>query len=467
MIEIIREESLEHTEKRELPKDIKQIGKPDIGDRIYVENQVYLFLHAYEDMQEKTAYVLLGKFENISGKQCIFIEAAMRLREITFEGDMPLWGDQTWAYIYQQLKDEFEDMVIVGWAMDIKGQLPNMTARIEALHRNNFGGEHQVLFLMDTLEQEESFYGSRGGHLYQREGFYIYYEKPVLHTSDRQDLGMETKSDAGDWQKNGYGQVFENHTKTPGNSQFQHRGKYRKQVFERRKNRPVPSFASSLFLAMVVCALGIAAYINYQKMSQMEAVIAQINTDKTADVQLEEKRQEELQDAQQQKEGEMENTKETVQEIDDANENMVAVETVQGNAVKIDNTTESTAATETNVETETKLEEQSPQKQEESEQTELQAAESATETEQAGQQPENEKLSAEEDSSGKESDDEGEASAKKYLEQGYYIVQKGDSLVAISRKIYQTTAMLDKLCEVNNIENRDAIYAGQYLTLPH
>ena len=54
-----------------------------------------------------------------------------------------------------------------------------------------------------------------------------------------------------------------------------------------------------------------------------------------------------------------------------------------------------------------------------------------------------------------------------YLSQGYYDVQKGDSLVGICRKIYQTTAMLDKLCEVNGIEDENAIYAGQRLILPN
>lgn len=59
------------------------------------------------------------------------------------------------------------------------------------------------------------------------------------------------------------------------------------------------------------------------------------------------------------------------------------------------------------------------------------------------------------------------SAAQQYLSQGYYIVEKGDSLVGICRKIYQTTAMLDKLCEVNGIDNPDAIYEGQYLTLPN
>ena len=60
-----------------------------------------------------------------------------------------------------------------------------------------------------------------------------------------------------------------------------------------------------------------------------------------------------------------------------------------------------------------------------------------------------------------------QSEASQYLSQGYYIVQKGDSLVGICRKVYNTTAMMDKLCETNGIENPDAIYEGQYLTLPN
>ena len=139
MIEIIREEDWEHTQEKALPKDIRQMGRPDIGDRIYVEDMAYHFLHPYDNPDEKTAYVLLGRFQNYSGRQCTFVEAAIRLEEVSFDGDMPLWNDNTWAYIYKQLKREYDSMVIVGWAMDIKGQQAGMTDRIETLHQNNFG----------------------------------------------------------------------------------------------------------------------------------------------------------------------------------------------------------------------------------------------------------------------------------------------------------------------------------------
>ena len=170
MIEIIQEESWDSTqEKKELPKNIRQIGTPDIGDRIYIENQPYQRMHPYGNVAEKAAYVMLGRFENFGGKQCTFIEAVIELEEIEFEGNLPVWNDDTWAYLYRKLKHVYDDMVIVGWALDIRGHLPNMTAPLEKLHRSYFGGAHQLIFLMDTLEQEEAFYGLKNGYLARRE----------------------------------------------------------------------------------------------------------------------------------------------------------------------------------------------------------------------------------------------------------------------------------------------------------
>ena len=60
-----------------------------------------------------------------------------------------------------------------------------------------------------------------------------------------------------------------------------------------------------------------------------------------------------------------------------------------------------------------------------------------------------------------------EVVGKNLTDQKEYTVQKGDSLVEICRKVYNTTAMMDKLCETNGIDNPDAIYEGQYLTLPN
>lgn len=48
----------------------------------------------------------------------------------------------------------------------------------------------------------------------------------------------------------------------------------------------------------------------------------------------------------------------------------------------------------------------------------------------------------------------------------YHIVLEGETLTAISQAIYQTDEMVDKIKEVNGIEDQDKIYPGQKIYLP-
>ena len=49
---------------------------------------------------------------------------------------------------------------------------------------------------------------------------------------------------------------------------------------------------------------------------------------------------------------------------------------------------------------------------------------------------------------------------------GYYTVKRGDTLAAISKKMYHSYNYIEKIAEANGIENVDEIYPGQILELP-
>ena len=449
MIEIIREESYDSEQgKRELPKNIRQIGSPDIGDRIYIENKVHEYMHPYDALQEKTVYVLLGRFENLIGRQCVFVEAAICLEEIAFEGECPVWSDDSWAYLYKKLKHAYDNMVIVGWAMDIRGQLPNLTVAIEKLHRTYFGGEHQILYLMDSLEKEDAFYSLKNGYLKRRAGYYIYYAQKqfslsaIMNDEREKDTIIQKQTE----EKQEYRQEENQEEKKPEswNAQFfagirddedyrreeekeqERTNSYRTYLEQKgQKTKMIPSYGLSILLFLVVCGLGFAAFQNHQKMNAMETALMQMNSTKLMETE----------------------TQESSSETDV----MVRVESVEGNITPQDNTQTEVAADMQQVEEQTAAEGDSAQVQGNTDQTETQTdtgtvqADNAQAQETAVVQPE----------------------ASQYLSQGYYIVQKGDSLVGICRNVYNTTAMMDKLCETNGIDNPDAIYEGQYLILPN
>lgn len=553
MIEIIREEDYEPTKEKVLPKDIKQIGKPDIGDRIYVEDRVYRYMHPYDEQLEKAAYVLLGRFENFTGRQCTFIEGAIRLEEINFDGELPQWNDNTWGYIYKKLKKDYDDMVIVGWAMDIKGQLPNLTGRIEKLHQNHFGGIHQVLFLMDSLEREEAFYSSRNNHLYRRDGFYIYYGKGIPAILDyqeekspapqensgedvfvfetevpakkQQELDLEERIyfeqssleepereqkssfDSGRMERTEFFGGGEKRKEFFGGEQKLREGSYRKQLAGEEAKEKVPSFTPSLVLLAVVFVLGFAAYQNHQKMNDMQNALAQINTqavsteEKAAETAKEVKieqvegnveKQNAAEASEQNAAGEQTANGETAvskeqaavspenagNTADAAGTDTVSTGTTEnssGNGTAPPDSagkeTETTGAagtagtgagvTETGGDTSTGAGEKEGTADSSGNGTENGSSETGAAGNSVG-----DGVSAGTQTSGTDTTAVS-TEAQTYLKQGYYIVQKGDSLAAICRKIYQTTAMMDEVCKANNIEDPNDIYAGQYLTLPN
>lgn len=475
MIEIIHQEQTEEKVQRELPREIKQIGSPDAGERIYVEDTVYRRMHPHGGVEEKTAYVLLGKFENCMGRECTFVEGVIPLNEILFDRDIPVWDDHTWAYIYKQLKPEHDPFVIVGWALDIRGQLPNMTAHLEALHQRNFGGKRQILFLMDSLECEEAVYGSRNGHLYRRDGFYIYYqhrqapEENDLWKKEEKEFYREMDAE-GEEKPNpavsvsaGEREVAADMAKMPENEEGTgvYRGLYRRRAQQdagRQEKQERPAYAATVLLGAVVCVLGVTAYLNHEKMVDMEQTLAQmkgtryVTEAQTADTETEE------------------------------TERMpsVTVETVMGNVEKQELSAEAAGMQEDSAAQQAETAQGAQGTAESAEN----AATNATANAAAGTETQTQSTASTDGdpaavqtqgtttAAGNSSAENVQAAAvqteaQMYLSQGYYDVQKGDSLVGICRKIYQTTAMLDKLCEVNGIEDENAIYAGQRLILPN
>lgn len=164
-------------------KNLKQIGTPREENKIYIENMAYNKIKE-DSYKEKRVFVLMGHTERMEGRYATFVEAAISVREIEFSGATPRWNNGTWSEVFREIKRLYEDMIIVGWAVDIKGMSPKLTPDLERVHREHFGGVHQLLFLLDTLEQEETFYMYKENKLIVKDGFYIYHkarskERPV------------------------------------------------------------------------------------------------------------------------------------------------------------------------------------------------------------------------------------------------------------------------------------------------
>jgi len=167
MIEIV-------TDKDRNLKNLKQIGTPREENKIYIENFAYAKVKE-NNHKDKKVFVLMGHTERMQGKYTTFVEAAIPVQEIEFSGGIPHWNNKVWGDVFREIKRLYEDMIIVGWALDVKGMSLKLTPQLERAHREHFGGAHQLLFLLDTLEQEETFYTYKENRLISKDGFYIYH----------------------------------------------------------------------------------------------------------------------------------------------------------------------------------------------------------------------------------------------------------------------------------------------------
>ncbi len=436
MIEIIREEKETGTKESGLPKEIRQIGNADVGDRIYLEENAYRYLHdevgwdAPAFGEGRKVFVLLGKIDHYAGQKCVFVENAIEIEDITYLDGVPVWNDKTWSFVFGKMKKLSEDMIVVGWSMDIKDCAPSLTDRLAGVHMTHFGGKHQLLFLLDSMEKEENFYCNRQGRLRRREGFYLYHDKRALASVREEvphaEVTIEQTAERDDLERLFWEQEP---LKQTGH---QRRAEAVKAVPE-EKTEGRFRFSPSYLLAAIALVLVVAAYQNNSQMKSMSETIAQMNVAGTMFGDTEETETSEVEV--EQLSGNIEkSTEQTAQGTGDTE----GTESTQQVAQEGGDVDAQVAQSDSNVQN--------------AQGTESTQTADTTQSAQDAQSTDSTQTSA--------------GAAQSYLADGYYIVQKGDNLAGICMKVYQTTAMMDKVCEVNGIENSDAIYEGQCLTLP-
>ena len=64
-------------------KNIRQIGTPAEGDRIYIENAAYARVHE-ETYEERRVFIFMGHTECEQGVYMTFVEAAIPVRDMEF-----------------------------------------------------------------------------------------------------------------------------------------------------------------------------------------------------------------------------------------------------------------------------------------------------------------------------------------------------------------------------------------------
>lgn len=419
----------ENKQRLQLPKNIRQIGNIQGAVRIYMEDYVYTYLHGSgRSGWAHRGSVFLGSHYQENGQKYIFISGLVRIPDENFNDGMPEFTDLMWGGIYQEMKQFYEDVEILGWGMDVAGASAKLTGDLERIHRNVFQGQDKLLFLMDSLEKEEAFYVYEKNMLRRRDGYYVYYEKnPQMREYMMQGKDETEAHSEVDPQK----AVVTN---------------YRAITAEKRRKsgRGFQAFVyvASLALLVAVSAMGVNMMSSVGKIHRLEEAVSYLQTDNTS-AESETAVHDEVEDAQ---------AKERMEEDD--------VQTGENEPGAELQTESELSGGVSDEKPDENLTGESNQADHEADQIET----SGQESEEVSPETEEEK---EQVPSVKPQEEEKESETQEttaIADQDHYIVQKGESLLGISQKIYGKD-YTRQLCELNELEDENKIYAGQKLLL--
>ena len=426
---------------RTLPKNIRQIGTSSGTSRVYLEDYVYTYLHAQEELDAWTyrGFVLLGKIERGKDFARYFISGLIRVEDEFFKDCMLEFGDETWAYIYKEMKQYYEDLEIVGWGQDVSNASAGLAAEIERNHKQNFNIHKNVLFLLNLAEQEEAFYVFEKNMLQRKEGYYVYYEK----NPQMQDYMIESRKSPAELQ------IAPEEIGEPLVHSYREALLEKKAQMSARKWNGV-LYTTSMMLVLSVCVLGVSTVSNVEKMQNLESTVSRISGQsggQTAGADVPAMSQNtQLQ-------------KEAGRKPDDTDET--------NDTDKTNGSDKINGPDETNADSNTKNDSSKNDGQDQA--AGYPQGADVQEDGQASKDGQSEQGGSGQDAGpGSSGDVETSAlsEAQTYLLQGYYVVKKGDSLVGISKKIYGNAKKAKKICDLNGIEDMDKIFVGQKLELP-
>lgn len=268
-------------------KNLKQIGTPREDNKIYIENLAYSKIRE-DSYQDKRIFVLMGHTERMEGRYATFVEAVIPVKNAEFSGTVPQWNNAMWSQVFREIKRLYEEMIIVGWAVDIRGMSPSVTPELERAHREHFGGVHQVLFLVDSLERDETFYIYKENKLVPKDGFYIYYRARKNDEKNRQEDATRTDGfEVIDLNK------MEEEEETPPKTvdidinslrtEATSRGRYRQMLQQKTKPAESGNAGLAIAVAMLVFIVGVSAYENRESIfgNQEEDTQAVLSTEET------------------------------------------------------------------------------------------------------------------------------------------------------------------------------------------
>lgn len=392
-----------------LPKNIRQIGEPDQIIKLYLEDYVNTYLKRLcpAGGQDLRVGLLLGSLEVYDGTPYIFIDGAMEIEDVTEAGRKVAFSELSWKKAYQNMEQLFPKRTVQGWFLCGRQGDDLTPLNYWKQHIQYFGGPNKLMYLSNGADGDENVYITSEDGFYKVQGYSIYYERNQM-MQDYMVLRKDVKR-------------IETDTNDKVIEEFRKRMDERKEEVTDRHQTAKLLRGMCMAMSIVVLAGGIVMFNNYERMQDMESVIASAIPAKAEQILIGKK----VSDGKENQGG----------------ESKVVVEEAEGGVSPT-----------TAVQKETMSE------------TMPESAEAAVSTmqESAQTQPAGQEKAEVPEKTNAESEKAAPANGSTRI----HVVQDGETLYGICIAEYQSVNKLKEICELNGLEDENKIVSGQKLLLP-
>ena len=245
-----------------LPKNIRQIGERDAIVKLYVEDYVNTYLRRLYPAggQDLRVGLLLGSVEMNDGTPYIFIDGAMEMEDVTEQGQKVVFSELAWKKAYQSVEQLFPKRSVLGWFLC--GAPGNDLSPLNywKQHVQYFQGPNKLMYLSSGVEGDESVYITSEDGFYKLCGYSIYYERNQM----MQDY-MVLRKDVSRIESGSDEKVIQEFRKRMD--------EHKDEVTDRHQTLGLLR-GMCMAMSIVILAGGIVMFNNYERMQEMESVIA-------------------------------------------------------------------------------------------------------------------------------------------------------------------------------------------------
>ena len=399
--------------ERQIPKNVRQIGNVSDSPKIYIEDYVDTFFSQLCEKCVKAGNIPMGAFlvgdiQTGDSGDYVYIYGAIQMHDLKMSGTDYVIDDNTWKHAYEDCKQFFDDGEMLGWFVVHPGAPLKPDASAVKLHRKSFPKKNTVLIMRDPVEKDETYFVHKMNDLMEIGGRYTYYEKnPCM-----QNYMIASRK------KNGVlpSETVEDRAAQDFRDLVRKRGRHRKE-----KKPGSLMYAAGACMALVLVIMGVSMFNSADRMKSVQTTL------------------------------------ETLADAERAEESPETEETVDESSAQAE--TQAASAPVTAVTPDEMQADESREDEAQPDKSSAQPDKSSAQPDKSSVQPD----ASEED--GQQADDEA-AAAGANGSNGVYVVEKGDTLAIISKKMYGDVSHVDAICRMNGISDGNLIYIGQKLLLP-